>query len=158
MNAIKVRRPVDREKNITRISFVNDDLSNLAIPRPFGSDTRSLGQAIRKTRRGSSLLETITEVVDVQSGILARMRELASQSASGIIDNVEQSIRPQFLALQEELSVTQDLLMRSVKILSVAVENLSAADSTIHEINFTEKVAALTQNRLHSTASVAKKE
>jgi flagellin-like hook-associated protein FlgL len=96
--------------------------------------------------------------VDVQSGILARMRELASQSASGIIDNVEQSIKPKFSALQEELSVTQDLLIKSVKTLNVTVENLSAADSTAREINFTEKVAALTQNRLHSTASVAKKE
>ncbi|MCH2391405.1 MAG: hypothetical protein MK238_02610, partial [Nitrospinales bacterium] len=68
------------------------------------------------------------------------------------------SIRPKFSALQEELSVTQDLLIRSVKTLNVTVENLSAADSTVREINFTEKVAALTQNRLHSTASVAKKE
>ena len=157
MNAIKARRLVDREKNITKISFVNDDISDLAIPKSFGSDTRSLGQAIRKTRRGSSLLETITEAVDVQSGILARMRELASQSASGIIDN-EQSIKPKFSALQEELSVTQDLLIKSVKTLNVTVENLSAADSIVREINFAEKVAALTQNRLHSTASVAKKE
>ena len=86
------------------------------------------------------------------------MRELTSQSASGIIDNVEQSIKPKFSALQEELSVTQDLLIKSVKTLNVTVENLSAADSTAREINFTEKVAALTQNRLHSTASVAKKE
>ena len=157
MNAIKAGRPVDREKNITKISFVNDDISDLAIPKSFGSDTRSLGQAIRKTRRESSLLETITEAVDVQSGILTRMRELTSQSASGIIDK-EQSIKPKFSALQEELSVTQDLLIKSVKTLNVTVENLSAADSTAREINFAEKVAALTQNRLHSTASVAKKE
>jgi len=157
LNAIKARRPVDRDKNITKISFVNDDISDLAIPKSFGSDTRSLGQTIRKTRRGSSLLETITEAVDVQSKILARMRELTSQSASGIIDNVE-SIRPKFSVLQEELSVTQDLLIRSVKTLNVTVENLSAADSTVREINFAEKVAALTQNQLHSTTSIAKKE
>ena len=50
MNAIKARRPVDREKNITKISFVNDDISDLAMPESSGSDTRSLGQAIRKTR------------------------------------------------------------------------------------------------------------
>ena len=159
MNAIKTRRPVDREKNITKISFVNDDISDLAIPKSFGSDTRSLGQAIRKTRRGSPLLETITKAVDVQSGILARMRELTSQSASGIIGNVERkAIGSNFLELQEDLSVTQNLLIRSVKTLNVTVENLSAADSTVREINFAEKVAALTQNRLHSTASVAKKE
>ena len=159
MNAIKARRPVDREKNITKISFVNDDISDLAIPKSFGSDTRSLGQAIRKTRRGSSLLETITEAVDVQSVIVTRMRELASQSASGVIGNVEQeAIGSHFSALQEELNETQNLLVRSVKTLNVTMENLCAADSTIRETNFTEKVAVLTKNRLHSTAPVAKKE
>ena len=159
MNAIKARRPVDRDKNITKISFVNDDISNLAILKSSGSDTRSLGQAIRKIRRGSSLLETITEAVDVQSGILARMRELASQPASGIIGNVERkAIGSNFSELQEDLSVTQNLLIRFVKTLNVTVENLSAADSTVRETNFTEKVAALTQNQLHSAASIAKKE
>ena len=159
MNAIEARRTVDRKKkNITKISFVNDDISDLAISRSFDSDTRSLGQAIRKTRRGSSLLETITGAVDVQSEILARMRELTSQSASGIIDNVEPSIGPKFSALQEELSVTQNLLIKSVKTLNVTVENLSAADSTVRETNFAGKVAALTQNQLHSTTSIAKKE
>ena len=156
MNAIKARRPVDRDKNITKISFVNDDISDLAIPKSFGSDARSLGQAIRKTRRGSSLLETITEAVDVQSGILARMRELTSQSASGIIDNVKQSIKPKFSALQEELSVAQDLLIKSVKTLNVTVENLSAADSTVREKNIAAEIAMLTQNQIHSTASVAR--
>ena len=108
MNAIKARRPVDREKNITKISFVNDDISDLAIPKSFGSDSRSLGQAIRKNRGEFSLLETIAEAVDVQSGILARMRELTSQSSSEIIDNVSrETIVPGFSALQEEKSQVQ---------------------------------------------------
>ena len=159
MNAIKARRPVDRDKNITKISFVNDDISDLAIPKSFGSDTRSLGQAIRKTRRGSSLLETITEAVDVQSEILARMRELASQSASGIIDNVNQeTIGSDFSALQEELSGTQNLLIRSVRTLEVTMENLRAADSTNSETNFAEKIATLMQNRFHANTSTTKKE
>ena len=158
MNAIKARRPVDREKNITKISFVNDDISNLLIPKALCSDTRSLGQAIRKTRGESSLLETIAEAVDVQSGILARMRELTSQSSSEVIDSVSrETIVPGFSALQEELNGTQNLLIRSVRILKVTMENLRAADSTTCETNFTEKIATLMQNRCHANKSTTKK-
>ena len=158
MNAIKARRPVDRDKNITKISFVNDDISDLAIPKLFGSDTRSLGQA-RKTRGESFLLETIAEAVDVQSGILARMRELTSQSSSEVIDNVNQeTIASDFSALQEELSGTQNLLIRSVRTLKVTMENLRAADSTDSETNFAEKIATLMQNRFHANTSTTKKE
>ena len=159
MNAIKARRPVDREKNITKISFVNDNISDLAILKLFGSDTRSLGQAIRKTGGESSLLGTIAAVVDVQSGILSRMRELTSQSSSEIIDNANQeTIGSDFSVLQEELSGTQNLLIKSVRTLKVTMENLRAADSTTRETNFAEKIAALMQNRCHVNASTAKKE
>ena len=158
MNAIKARRPVDREKNITKISFVNDNISDLAILKLFGSDTRSLGQAIRKTGGESSLLGTIAAVVDVQSGILSRMRELTSQSSSEIIDNANQeTIGSDFSVLQEELSGTQNLLIKSVRTLKVTIENLRAADSTTRETNFAEKIATLMQNRCHVNASTAKK-
>ena len=159
MNAMKARRPVDREKNITKISFVNDNISDLAILKLFGSDTRSLGQAIRKTGGESSLLGTIAAVVDVQSGILSRMRELTSQSSSEIIDNVSrETIVLGFSALQEELNGTQNLLIRSVRILKVTMENLRAADSTTRETNFAEKIATLMQNRFNANTSTAKKE
>ena len=160
VNAIKARRPVDRKKKERiKINCVTDHASNLSIPKSFCSDTRSLGQAIRKTRGESSLLETIAEAVDVQSGILARMREFTSQSSWEIIDNVNQeTIASGFLALQEELSGTQNLLIRSVRTLKVTMENLRAADSTVRETNFAEKIATLMQNRFHASTPTAKKE
>jgi flagellin-like hook-associated protein FlgL len=156
--------PVSEEKKtITKISFVSDDILSLTIPKSFCSDTQSLGQAIQKTRRESSLLETIAEVVEIQSRILSRMRDLATQTSNGIVDNIERgkTIRSYFLELQElqeELSKTQNLLIRSVKTLNVTMENLSAANSTSRERNFTEKVAFLTKNQVHSIAHTAKKE
>ena len=160
MNAIKARRPVDlKKKERIKINCVSDHASDLPIPRSFCSDTRSLGQAIRKTSGASSLLETIAEAVDVQSGILARMREFTSQSSWEIIDNVNQeTIASDFLALQEELSGTQNLLIRSVRTLKVTMENLRAADSTVRETNFAEKIATLMQNRFHANTSTTKKE
>ena len=160
MNAIKAKRPVDlKKKERIKINCVTDHASSLSIPKSFCSDTRSLGQAIRKTRGESSLLETIAEAVDVQSGILARMREFTSQSSWEIIDNVNQeTIASDFLALQEELSGTQNLLIRSVRTLKVTMENLRAADSTDSETNFAEKIATLMQNRFHANTSTAKKE
>ena len=159
MNAIKARRPVDlKKKEGFKINCVTDHASDLSIPRSFCSDTRSLGQAIRKTSGASSLLETIAEAVDVQSGILARMRELTSQSSSEVIDNVNQAtIASDFAALQEELRGTQNLLIRSVRTLKVTMENLRAADSTDSETNFAE-IATLMQNRFHANTSTAKKE
>ena len=160
VNAIKARRPVDRKKKERiKINCVTDHASNLSIPKSFCSDTRSLGQAIRKIGGESSLLETIAEAVDVQSGILARMREFTSQSSWEIIDNVNQeTIASDFLALQEELSGTQNLLIRSVRTLKVTMENLRAADSTVRETNFAEKIATLMQNRFHANTSTTKKE
>ena len=160
VNAIKARRPVDlKKKERIKINCVTDHASNFSIPKSFCSDTRSLGQAIRKIGGESSLLETIAEAVDVQSGILARMREFTSQSSWEIIDNVNQeTIASDFLALQEELSGTQNLLIRSVRTLKVTMENLRAADSTVRETNFAEKIATLMQNRFHTNTSTAKKE
>ena len=160
MNAIKARRPVDlKKKESFKINGVTDHASNLSIPKSFCSDTRSLGRAIRKTRGEFSLLETIAEAVDVQSGILARMRELTSQSSSEVIDNINQeTIGSEFSVLQEELSGTQNLLIRSVRTLKVTMENLRAADSTVRETNFAEKIAILMQNRFHANTSPPKKE
>ena len=160
MNAIKARRPVDlKQKERIKINCVTDHASNLSIPESLCSDTRSLGQAIRKTRGESSLLETIAEAVDVQSGILARMRELTSQSSSEVIENVNrETIVSDLSVLQQELSGTQNLLIRSVRTLKVTMENLRAADSTDSETNFAEKIATLMQNRFHANTSTAKKE
>ena len=160
MNAIKARRPVDlKKKERSKINCVTDHASNLSIPKSFCSDTRSLGQAIRKTRGEFSLLETIAAAVDVQSGILARMRELTSQPSSEVIDNINrETIISDFSALQEELSGVQNLLIRSVRAMKVTMENLRAADSTDRETNFAEKIATLMQNRFHANTSTAKKE
>ena len=159
MNAIKARRLVDlNSKERIKVNGVNDHPSNLSVPKSFCSNTRSLGQVL-KTKGVPTLLETIAEAVDVQSEILARMRELTSQSSSEIIDNINQeTIVSDFLVLQEELSGTQNLLIRSVRILKVTMENLSAADSTARETNFAEKIATLMQNRFHANASTAKKD
>ena len=160
MNAIKARRPVDlNKKERIKISCVTDHASSLSIPKSFCSDARSLGQAIRKTRGESSLLETIAESVDAQSEILARMRELTSESSSEVIENVNrETIVSDLSVLQEELSRTQNLLIRSVRTLKVTMENLRAADSNDSETNFTEKIATLMQNRFHANTSPAKKE
>ncbi|HJO59012.1 MAG TPA: hypothetical protein QF772_12425 [Nitrospinaceae bacterium] len=160
MNAIKARRPVDlKKKERFKVNCAAGHASNLSIPKSFCSDTRSLGQAIRKIRGEFSPLETVAAAVDAQSGILARMRKLTSQSSSEVIDNINrETIISDFSALQEELSGTQNLLIRSVRTIKVTMENLRAADSTDRETNFAEKIATLMQNRFHANTSTAKNE
>ena len=61
-------------------------------------------------------------------------------------------------ALNGDLSHTQNLLIKSARILDITTQNRDAADSTLHEKNFAEKIAALMQNQLHASTHANKKE
>ena len=156
LNAVKMSRVIDREKNIVRIKWVSDESLDLAVPSPFYADTRSLAQAIRKTREGSSLLESISKAADVQSGIITQMRELESQSASEITDTTDQAgEKLNFSYLLEELAGTQKMLSSSIKTLNVITENLRAADSNV-EKKILEQIITLTRNKLDHSESISK--
>ena len=83
-----------------------------------------------------------------------------SSSTTGIkMDNVKyKTISIDLSALNAELSHTQNLLIKSARILDIATQNINAADSTLHEKNFAEKIATLMQNQLHSSTLGSKKE
>ena len=83
-----------------------------------------------------------------------------SSSTTGIkMDNVKcKTISTDLSAVHDELSHTQNLLIRSARILDITTQNINAADSTLHEKNFAEKIAALMQNQLHASTHTNKKE
>jgi len=151
MNAVKVRKTVDREKkDPIKIKPLNKEV--------LYSDNRLPGKVIRKKRGGSSPLKTLIKTVDDESRIFARMRVLSSQPVSKI-DNVKcKAISADLSALHDELSHTQNLLTRPARILDITTQNINAADSTLHEKNFSEKIATLMQNQLHARTPVDNKE
>ncbi len=87
-----------------RINKAADDAAGLSISEGLRSQIRSLNQATRNGNDGISLINTAEGALSEQSSILVRMRELASQAATGTVGSTErQTINREFQALKDEI-------------------------------------------------------
>ncbi len=105
-----------------RITRAADDAAGLGISETLRAQIRSINQAVRNSNDGISLLQIADGGAEGIGNILGRLRELAAQSASGILGANERSFLDQeFLALRSEIdrisSVTE---FNGVKLLSGA--------------------------------------
>ena len=249
VNNSRLSQSVERISSGIRINKASDDAAGLAISESLRSDIRSLRQAVRNANDGVSLLNVTEGALNESSGILIRLRELASQAATGTVGSTErQTIQLEFSALRSEvdriaattefngiklvdgslassvsaatqimiqvgidsksssrinlndevdlsamtstglnihnLSVTgsaealtaldevntaiakitqgrgkigavQNRLIRAISTISVAVENLSSAESSIRDADIAEEVALLTRNQILVQAATA---
>ena len=68
------------------------------------SDIRALRQAVRNANDGVSLINVTEGALNEQAGILIRLRELASQAATGTVSSTERAtIQLEFSALRNEV-------------------------------------------------------
>ena len=249
VNNSRLSQSVERISSGIRINKASDDAAGLAISESLRSDIRSLRQAVRNANDGVSLLNVTEGALNESSSILIRLRELASQAATGTVGSTErQTIQLEFSALRSEvdriaattefngiklvdgslassvsattqimiqvgidsksssrinlndevdlsamtstglnihnLSVTgaaealtaldevntaiakitqgrgkigavQNRLIRAISTISVAVENLSSAESNIRDADIAEEVALLTRNQILVQAATA---
>jgi flagellin len=87
-----------------RINRGADDAAGLAISEALRSDIRSLQQASRNASDGVSMINTAEGALSEQASIIVRMRELASQAATGTVGSTErQTINREFNALRNEI-------------------------------------------------------
>ena len=249
INNNRLAQSVERISSGIRINRGSDDAAGLAISEGLRSDIRTLRQAVRNANDGVSLINVTEGALNEQSGIMIRLRELASQAATGTVGSTErQTIQLEFTALRNELdriaqttefngqklvegslassvtstnhiliqvgldstahsrinlntevdleaitstglsihelSVTaadaaltaleqvdtaigqitrgrgkigavQNRLVRTISTISIAVENLSAAESAIRDADIAEEVALLTRNQILVQAATA---
>ena len=249
INNNRLAQSVERISSGIRINKGSDDAAGLAISEALRSDIRALRQAVRNANDGVSLLNVTEGALNESSGILIRLRELASQAATGTVGSTErQTIQLEFSALRSEvdriaattefngiklvdgslassvtassqimvqlgidstaqsrinlngevnlgamtstgltihnISVTgaaealtalevvnnaigmitqgrgkigavQNRLIRAISNISIAVENLSAAESAIRDADIAEEVALLTRNQILVQAATA---
>ena len=95
---------VERISSGIRINKAADDAAGLAVSEGLRSDIRALRQAVRNASDGISLMNVTEGALNEQSGILIRLRELASQAATGTVGSTErQTIQLEFSALRSEL-------------------------------------------------------
>ena len=249
INNGRLAQSVERISSGIRINRGSDDAAGLAISEGLRSDIRTLRQAVRNANDGVSLINVTEGALNEQSGIMIRLRELASQAATGTVGSTERAtIQLEFTALRNEidriaqttefngqklvegslassvastshiliqvgidntahsrinlntevdlaamtstglsiheLSVTsadaaltaleqvntsigtltasrgkigavQNRLIRTISTISIAVENLSAAESAIRDADIAEEVALLTRNQILVQAATA---
>ena len=86
----KVQRELDtsiaRLSSGKRITRAHDDAAGSAIVGRMESQIRGLNMGLRNAKDGQSLVDTQEGAMQEISGILQRMRELAVQAASGVVN------------------------------------------------------------------------
>ncbi|VAX18227.1 Flagellin protein FlaA [hydrothermal vent metagenome] len=103
-NNSKLGISLERLSSGLRINRGADDAAGLAISESLRADIRSLNQALRNANDGISLINTAEGALAEQSSILVRMRELASQAATGTVGSTERvTINREFNALRDEI-------------------------------------------------------
>jgi len=103
-----------------RITRAADDAAGLGISETLRAQIRSINQAVRNANDGISLLQIADGGAEGIGNQLARMRELAEQSASGILGSNERSYLDQeFVALRSEIDrISAVTEFNNVKLLS----------------------------------------
>ena len=104
INSNRLAQSVERISSGIRINRGADDAAGLAISEALRSDIRALRQAVRNANDGVSLINVTEGALNESSGILIRLRELASQAATGTVGSTErQTIQLEFSALRDEV-------------------------------------------------------
>ena len=88
----------------TRITKAADDAAGLAISEKLKANIRSLKQADRNANDGISMIQTAEGGLNETSSILTRMRELAIQTSSDTVGDVERGMtNMEYQNLKQEL-------------------------------------------------------
>jgi flagellin len=133
-------RSVERLSSGLRITRAADDAAGLGLSESLRAQIRSINQAVRNSSDGISLTQIADGAAATIGSLLARLRELSSQAASGTVGNTERSyIDQEFLALRSEIDRIaqttefngQALTSGSTISFSVAVGFRSGAGNTL---------------------------
>jgi flagellin len=133
VNNNRLAQSVERISSGIRINKAADDAAGLAVSEGLRSDIRALRQAVRNASDGISLLSVTEGALNEQGGMLIRLRELASQAATGTVGSTErQTIQLEFSALRAELDrITATTEFNGLKLINGNLGS-SVADANAH--------------------------
>lgn len=150
-----------------RITKASDDAAGLGVSEVLRAQIRSINQAVRNSNDGISLLQIADGGAENIGNLLSRLRELATQSASGILGSNERSFLDQeFVALRSEIDrISAVTEFNGVKLLSgtdndslslqigfrssandtltLSLNDLTTADLTLSTVNVSTSANAL---------------
>ena len=131
VNNTRLAQSIERISSGIRINRGADDAAGLAISEGLRSDIRALRQATRNANDGMSLVNVTEGALNEQSSILIRLRELASQAATGTVGSTERAtIQLEFSALRDELTrIAQTTQFNGIGLIDGNLEGSVAAAS-----------------------------
>ena len=102
-NADKLGQVFARVSSGVRIQKSADDSAGMMTSELLKSDSRTLKQGVKNLNEGMSLLNVADGAIQEEVSIVIRMRELATQSATGTIGSTErQTTQLEFSAMRSE--------------------------------------------------------
>lgn len=104
INNKRVGQSIERISFGTRVNKGADNVASLAVSESLRSDVRALRQGSRNLNDGISMINIIEGALNEQAGALIRLKELATQGASGTIGQFErQTLQLEFSSLVAEI-------------------------------------------------------
>ena len=104
INQAQLGKSVERLSSGLRITRAADDAAGLGVSETLRAQIRSINQANRNAGDGISLTQVADGAAATLGSLLSRMRELATQSASGTLGTTERSYLDQeFVSLRSEI-------------------------------------------------------
>ena len=156
-NNSKLSRIFSRIASGERIQQTSDDSAGMMTAEALKSDVRTLRQGVRNLNEGLSLLNVVDGALNEEVSIVIRMRELATQAATGTIGTTErQTTNLEFSAMRSELDrIANTTEFNGIKALDGSLASsasnhtaiqfgLNSNDVSSVDINRTVNVTALT--------------
>ena len=156
-NNNKLSRIFSRIASGERIQQTSDDSAGMMTAEALKSDVRTLRQGVRNLNEGLSLLNVVDGALNEEVSIVIRMRELATQAATGTIGTTErQTTNLEFSAMRSELDrIANTTEFNGIKALDGSLASsasnhtaiqfgLNSNDVSSVDINRTVNITALT--------------
>jgi flagellin len=151
-NNANLKNSLERLSSGLRINRAQDDAAGLAISEMMRADIASMGQAIRNANDGIGMVNVAEGALAEQSTMIIRMRELASQAATGTVGSAERAtIDVEFQALKNEINRTAEVTeFNGQKLINGSL----AADPSVPTVVIQVGIQASVNDRIDLNASI----
>ena len=155
-----------------RIAKAGDDAAGLAISNKLRASTRTLSMGAKNAEQGNAMLAIAEGSAQTIQKILERQKELVAQKASANvsvtvnladpgIDSATTTLAAVDTAITNvntllgDIGSAQNRLDYTLSNLKTAIQNQSAAESVIRDVDMAEEMATFTKNNILAQAGQA---
>ena len=159
----KLNKSLARLSSGLRINEASDDPAGLAVADQLRADVRIAGQAIRNANDGVSAINIADKALETVGSSLARLAELAEQSANGTLNDTQRgSLQSEFAQLVSEIDrIAATTTFNGAQLLSsganidfqVGLDASSNSRITLNAITATSSALGLTGAQVDSSAN-----